>query len=106
MFFLPKKLKTYQKNEFGESPNSLQTQKNMRAQLFPRKICVQPLQKSQKTTCARHAIFFIEFGESLEILQTHFFCLFSFFGEKKLDDGWPESNKGDVTAAVNMMITR
>ena len=25
---------------------------------------------------------------------------------KKLDDGWPESEKGDVTAAVNMMITR
>ena len=24
----------------------------------------------------------------------------------KLDDGWPESEKGDVTAAVNMMITR
>ena len=83
VFFLPKKLKTYQKNEFGESPNSLQTQKNMRAQLFPRKICVQPLQKSQKTTCARHAYFFIEFGESLEILQTHFFLpVFIFWGEK------------------------
>ena len=25
---------------------------------------------------------------------------------KKLDDGWPESEKGDVTAAVNMMITK
>ena len=24
----------------------------------------------------------------------------------KLDDGWPESEKGDVTAALNMMITR
>ena len=24
----------------------------------------------------------------------------------KLDDGWPESEKGDVTAAVNMLITR
>ena len=24
----------------------------------------------------------------------------------ELDDGWPESEKGDVTAAVNMMITR
>ena len=27
-------------------------------------------------------------------------------GLKKLDDGWPESEKGDVTAALNMMITR
>ena len=47
------------------------------------------------------------------------FGKFSFHGEgprnypilhvspgKKLDDGWPESEKGDVTAAVNMMITR
>ena len=25
---------------------------------------------------------------------------------QKLDDSWPESEKGDVTAAVNMMITR
>ena len=24
----------------------------------------------------------------------------------KLDDGWPESEKGDVTATLNMMITR
>ena len=24
----------------------------------------------------------------------------------KLDDGWPESEEGDVTAALNMMITR
>ena len=28
------------------------------------------------------------------------------FGPQKLDDGWPESEKGNVTAAVNMMITR
>ena len=33
------------KNEFGESPNSLQTQKNMRPQFFSKQICVQPLKK-------------------------------------------------------------
>ena len=38
-------------------------------------------------------------------------CFWVMLGKKpttcaQLDDGWPESEKGDVTAAVNMMITR
>ena len=60
------------KSEFGESPNSLQTQKN---------ICVHNLFLSGarifflKKKCAR---IFFEFGESLEILQTLFFFQKSF----------------------------
>ena len=60
------------KHEFGESPNSLQTQKNMRAQLVSKKHAA-----TQKKIV--HAYFF-EFGESLEILQTHFSL---FFRKKK-----------------------
>ena len=78
MFFFEKKKG---KNEFGESPNSLQTQKNMRSQLFFEKNMRSTTQKNSKKSCER--IFFFEFGESLEILQTHVFPIF-FFKKKIL----------------------
>ena len=92
--------KIRQQNEFGESPNSLQTLsklKKMRAHFFSRKLCVQPVHKKGKKVCAR--IFFFEFGESLERVWREFgdspnsFC-FRFFLQKivRKNENWHQTN--------------
>ena len=52
--------------------------KNMRSQLFLKKICIQPLKKKSKKVVNTYFLWvWREFGESLGILQTHFFPICS-----------------------------
>ena len=77
--------KKRKQNEFGESPNSLQTlsklKKKYACTIFFQETyaCSQSIEKAKKSLCT-HILFWVwrEFGEILEILQTHFvFVIFA-----------------------------